>query len=161
MARRKLNDLIIENARIIYPNFSGKESTYNREGKRNFCVVIDDKEMAHRLSADGWNMRCKPALNDGDEEMCYLQVAVNFENIPPKVVMISGKQKTVLDENSIAALDYADIKNVDLTINPYCWEVQGKQGVKAYLKNMYVTIERDPFAEKYSDLDDAEGLPFD
>lgn len=158
MAYKQTNNIMIENARLIFKNFSGEESKFNRGGNKNFCVVLDP-DMAQDLADEGWNIKYLRPREEGEEPTPYIQVTVAYGNIPPKVIMIAGRNKTPLDSLAISTLDYAEIKNVDLIIRPYHWEVNGKQGIKAYLKTMYVEIEQDAFASKY-DFDEDEEIPF-
>ena len=153
-------NLSIENARIIFRNFSGKEGRFNPAGRRNFCVIIDDQELAANLVKDGWNVRYLKAREEGDADQPYLQVAVRYDNIPPKVVLISSTGKTILDEGDVNLLDWADISNVDLIIRPYNYDVNGKSGVKAYLKTMYVTIVEDEFEKKYASTPNGDDIAF-
>lgn len=147
-------NIVIENARIGFRNFSGKEGKYNPAGRRNFCVFLEP-DLGNELSEDGWNVRWLKPRDEDEEPQAYLQVAVNFNNIPPKVILVTSRGKNVLQEEQVGMLDWVEIVNVDLVVRPYNWDVNGKQGVKAYLKSMYVTIEEDEFESKYYDVPDS------
>lgn len=148
------NNITIEGARIVFRNFEGKEGKFNTAGKRNFCVLLDDK-LAKTLHDDGWNIKWLQPREEGDEPQAYIQVAVNFGTVPPKIVLVTSGGKHTLDERNINILDWAEIANVDLIIRPYNWEMNGKTGVKAYIKSMYVTIAEDEFEKKYADVPDS------
>jgi hypothetical protein len=148
--------VVIENAKIVFRNFKGAEGLYNREGDRNFAVLLDEQTAA-AMAADGWNVKTLKAREEGDEPQPYLAVSVSFKGRPPRIVMITSRGRTELDESMIEMLDWVDIRNVDLIIRPYEWAVSGKTGIKAYLKSLYVTIEEDALELKYSDVDQVPG----
>ena len=140
--------LQIDDARIVYRNFSGTGSKFNREGDRNFAVVIPDQDVVDELVNRGWNVKIKPPRDEDDTPFMFLPVKIKFNERGPKVYLQSGDKMVELDEESIDCLDDVDILSVDLDIRPYDWEVNGKQGRTAYLQSIHVVQEIDRFAAK-------------
>ena len=140
--------LQIDDARIVYRNFSGTGSKFNREGDRNFAVVIPDQDIADELVNGGWNVKIKPPRDEDDTPFMFLPVKIKFNERGPKVYLQSGDKTVELDEESVDCLDDVDILGVDLDIRPYDWEVNGKQGRTAYLQSIHVVQEVDRFAAR-------------
>lgn len=160
MARTDVPNISIDNAQIRFRNFTGEPTKFDKAGgKRTFSVILDP-EMADKLREDGWNVKSWEP-EGADEPIYHLPVEISYKIYPPKVWMISGNKKTMLQEDTISALQYAEFTKVQLIIRPYCWEVNGKSGIKAYVKAMYVTIEEDEFEKEYRNFeDDDEEIPF-
>lgn len=150
----KGNNLEIENARIIFRNFSGVGSKFNREGDRNFAVIIPDEDICNELINEGWNVKIKPARDEDESPFMYLPVKIKFNSRGPSAYVMSGNRVTRLNEETIDMLDEIDIISVDMDIRPYDWEVNGKTGRTAYLESINVTQNTDRFADRYA----AEGI---
>lgn len=142
--------LQIDDARIIYRNFEGRGSKYNREGDRNFAVVIETQEIAEELVREGWNVKVKSPRDEDDEPFMYLTVKVKFNERGPAVYLQTGKNLNKLDEESVRCLDKVRVASADLDVRPYDWEVNGKVGRTAYLQSIKVIQDVvDRFAEDY------------
>lgn len=145
------DNVTLQGVRLIFRNFEGKEDKYNREGNRNFNVILP-ADLAAQMAADGWVIRTLPARPDdeGAEDMFLLPVALRFDVFPPRIITISSSARTQITEKTCASLDWVDIKDCDLTIRPYHWFVGEKDGIKAYLKTMFLTIDEDELERKYA-----------
>lgn len=161
MAGKFIEDIVLENTRIIHRNFEGRAGDFNREGDRSFSAVIAP-ELVDGLRAEGWNVRELPPREgiEGSEPLFYIPVRVNFEGTRPAKVFIVGKDHLVpIDPKDAKTLDTAEIVKVDCMLHPSKWERNGKSGVKAYLKDIYVTIREDVLASKYEQMYAQEGMP--
>lgn len=146
------NILEIEDARIIYRNFEGVASKFNREGDRNFAVIIPNDEICQQLISEGWNVKIKPPREDveDDSPFMFLPVKVKFNNRGPAAYLQSGDSVTRLNEETIGMLDDIDIASVSMDLRPYDWEVNGKVGRTAYLQAINVIQNIDRFGDMYS-----------
>lgn len=148
--------LQIEDARIIYRNFAGIGSKYNRDGDRNFAVIIPNQEIADELIADGWAVKIKPPRDEDESPFMYLPVKVKFNNRGPAAYVKSGNSVQRLNKDTIGMLDEIDIQSVDMDLRAYDWEVNGKTGRSAYLQAINVIQNIDRFGAQYQ----AQELPF-
>ena len=161
------NILQIDDARIIFKKFEGRGDKFNREGDRNFSLLIEDPKTADALKREGWNVKIKDA-GDGEDPFMRLPVKVKFTDYGPNVYLVSGDRRVELDEESIACLDNIDIETVDMDLRPYDWEVNGRTGRTAYLQSMQVVQRIDRFAARYANTNmgsrnvdvDEDDLPF-
>lgn len=147
-------NLQIDNAIMIFKNFSGEPDMYTREGDRNFSVVIPTQEMADDLIARGWNVKIKPPREEGDEPFMYLKVKISYKFSGPRAYLISGAARRELTEDNIGMLDHIDIESVDMDISFSDWERNGKAGRTAYLDSIHVVQKLDRFAARYARNDE-------
>lgn len=152
---KRVRNISIPGAQLIFKNFQGKRTDYNDEGNRNFGVLLDE-ELAEKLKMDGWNVRYRPPREDDPEQFKqpWLSVKVKFDPYPPIAYLINSRGKKKLNEDTIEMLDWSRITNCDLVVRPYNYKANALRpaGIAAYLKAIYVTISEDEFEEKYGDI---------
>lgn len=142
------NDITIEDARIIFRNFEGREEKFNPKGKRNFGLVLPF-ELADEMLANGWNVKYLKPREDGDVPQPWIQVKVSFDNKPPKLVQVTRRGKTMIDEGLCETWDWVDIETADITITPYDYNINGNTGRSCYLKTAVFKIEEDYLMDKW------------
>lgn len=143
--------LEIDDARIIFRNFSGAPDNFTREGDRSFAVVIPDQEMADALIEQGWNVKIRAPRDNQDEPFMFLSVKVKYKDgRGPGVYVMSGGTPKRLDEDTIDMLDQIDIASVDMDVRAFDWTNNGKSGRAAYLDSINVTQKIDRFGAMYA-----------
>lgn len=156
----RVNNLTLEGAKITCRNFSGKESRYNKAGDRNFLVLIDP-DMVNDLRADGWNVKqFKPNPERDEEPSYYIQVKVSYKFGAPNIFLLTRNKKIRVTEETVNQLDWTEIASCAMTLSPSYWEMNGRSGVAAYLKSLYVEVIEDELAAKYANYAADESDPF-
>lgn len=163
-------NLNVENAGMIYKNFSGNPTIVNPAGnKRTFSLVLT-KDIAERLNDLGWNIKVKEVRdqqvegektrtvnfedwmsnyqNEFDHSLIYTEVVVNENSeYPPKIYKVSEfngeKSMAIIPNDQLYRLDESELSNVDLVIHPYTHgrSIANPNAKKGYLKSMYVVAQ--------------------
>lgn len=143
-----MKNVTIENCRIAFRNFAGNEDKFNPKGSRNFALLLTEQE-AEDLERLGWNVKYLKPRDDDPQGQAFLKVKMSFDKKPPKVIMVTSRGKTYLDEESVNSLDWVDIEQADITLNPYEWDVNGAVGVTAYVKTLIIKPVEDYLEMKW------------
>lgn len=173
-------NLNVEQAGMIYKNFSGKPTKVNPAGgKRTFSLVLT-KEYAERLDAQGWNIKVKEIrdqLQDGemtrtvswgdyinnyqtefDHALIYTEIVVNENSeYPPRIYKVSEfngeKTMALVPPEQWFRMDESELMNVDIVIHPYTHgrSIANPDAKKGYLKSMYaMAVPVNDFGGKYA-----------
>lgn len=152
--RNYIKEARLEGVRIGFRNFSGKEGQYNRAGDRNFAIFLDPP-IAEAMIEEGWNVKFLEPRDDQEDPQAFIKVKVNFRNKPPRIYLVTSRNKTAIGEDMIDILDWADIEFSDIMLSPYHYNVKGATGVTAYLKAIYANIVEDELHHKYAEVPDS------
>ena len=161
--RQGTRDILeINDARIVYRNFRGEGSKFNRVGDRNFSIVIPTEEIKDMLVELGFNVKIKAPREDGEMPFMHLPVKVKYSDDPndvdengnrkgPSAYLTSGANMVALTDKTIACLDDIEIASVNLDVRSYDWTMpNGQSGRSAYLQGINVFQRIDRFAESYN-----------
>ena len=145
-----MKPIVMENAEIWMrtKNFSGETNRFGNSD-RTFCVFIDEQN-AEAMAADGWRVKMTKPREDGTPGRPYIMVTVRYEvpdRLRPRIYRIAGNRRVELNAETVGCLDADTFISVDLVLNPRICE---DGHIKAYAKEMWVTVEESPFYIKYN-----------
>lgn len=165
MANTQFEKLTLENQRIGFLNFEGRdEYGYNENKNRSFWIFLEDEALIDYLVENGYNVKFPDPTKEIPEGSLppspRLEVTVSKgQMVNPRVKVYlreeEGVPATLIPQNALAKLDKLRYSYADVVINPYAWELKsGKKGTKAYLSAVYLNLrpvydDVDEFAAKY------------
>lgn len=159
MARENFPSINIPDAHFIFrTNFKGASGPYNAEGERYFNVILEGDALDQALSY-GMNVKQTKPRTPDDIPVHYIKVNVGYKYRAPIAMLINSRVKRSLTERTIGILDDYEYEQIEMVLRPNFWRrPNGDSGVNAYLQAIYCTVDEDPFAHKYYDLPEADGL---
>lgn len=161
---QKEKEIIIENTKFIFAtNFKGDPEKNGLFGgtDRRCNIVIPTQELADACIEAGLEVsryewvdkdtgETKSALFLPNAKVAYRNRDGSEKKRKPMVYLSYNYGEPVLqDENTIGDIDEQTVLSVDVTINPWYYDVKGKW--YPYVNVMYVVCDaiHDPFAAKY------------
>ena len=165
---RGKEQLVIEDAKVLFHNYAGLQTDFNKAGNRNFDVILPDNDMAIAMGEKGWNVKIRRPKDPEDDPYYTLNVKINMDSHwPPNIEQqVRGRDpipydKSMLGEpdpndptkykNGSKGLDGTNIDRIVFVINGSPWESQFGKGIKAYLDQFYFEKKAPVYGSFYED----------
>lgn len=172
MAHKRVEGAIdFEGISMTWKNFRGEKGKFNEKGKRSFAIRLDE-DQALDLIEIGWNVKIREYEDDEGKmvKRYFLPVNVKMDGkVPPRIFMITmvynhdtqqeEPRRTLLTEETVGLLDYAQFDNVDVKVRPFNYDYNGNQGVNHYLSLLFATLHVDDLEKKYAHIPMDAGAP--
>ena len=141
-----VQQLTLENVRISFPNFGGKVTDKNKNGSREYNVLLDP-EVGFELAQQGWNVKKLPTEEEPNN--CpYLPITLsNGPIVQPwiKIVLVNNGHGIIVqpdDAEQLALMDgVTTAARANVILSPYHWTVNGNSGIKAYTNKLYIYVD--------------------
>lgn len=149
--------IYLENTRLIFQtNFEGDPSKDKfGSNSRTATVVIQEPELAQDLINAGIRVN---AYEREDRDTQYsMKLIASYRNrqgepvqYPPEIILISGKAREVLTEETVGRLDHIRTGRIDVTIGS---SLNNRDTFTNYIRTMHVYQDfgDDPLAGRFAD----------
>ena len=141
---KKFNNVIIENAEILFRDFRGEQGNYP-----SFAVKLPE-EFAKELMEIGWPVKQYIPKDDDAEPYYLINIKVRYHTAsgddfcaPEEVLLIINGRRTQITEATLKTLQKLTFKHVDLEFEWYPWKYQNRTGDGAQLERLYIVAEEE------------------
>ena len=145
----------IENAEIRYPNFEGNESQFNKAGKQNFKLVINE-ELASEFEDQGIRVREERRRDESDPPQYTVKIGVYADSA---MYLVSGRVKQPLTMDTCKIIDrefrHGYVRNGEIDVKFHVSVNNRLNPPAPYLRldSIYIPVEKDEQTEKYEDYE--------
>lgn len=152
----------IEGARISFTNFTGTENEYNRAGKKNFKLRLDEA-LYNELMDRGVRCSMREPREDGDEPLYTVKVGV-YTNTD--VYLLTRKAKNRLDYDNLDIVDHSiskgQVVNGEIDLSFHVSQNTQMSKPTNYLRcdEIYIPLRESRFDRKYENYGAEEEEPF-
>lgn len=112
--RVTFTDIDVENNDIRFRNFSGKadDRGYNKEGDRNFKLVIAEEDV-DKLIDIGMHVTRRESSRPGSEPTYQTKIGISYKFDEPAIILVSGDNEVALNERTVGRVDQAELIDCD------------------------------------------------
>lgn len=152
--RKWIEDVELEDVKVkwAFSHFDGRADTFNDEGDHNFTIILPE-ETAMQLREEGWNVKAREPLEEGDPMEYTLQVKISYKYDAPRIFLIKNDRKVRAEQADLAEIRRDSTEQIDVVITPSRWVNGARSGITAYTKELYAKVRPSRFEEKYADYE--------